>query len=73
MLGLGLTATTINQYGRLDALKQTVDAEKAHAFLEACGGKRLPKPIVNMKVDAVLRTFILDGRLSDEMRTCFKI
>lgn len=69
ILGLGLTAATINAYGRLDALKQTVDLQKAQAFLKDCDGRTLRVPDVHRRVDEVLRTFILNGALAPEIRT----
>ena len=52
---------TINEYGRLDALKATVDKNKAKAYFEAIEGTPIPMFKVNSKVDDLLRRFILSG------------
>ena len=52
---------TINEYGRLDNLKATVDKNKAKAYFEAIEGTSIPMFKVNSKVDDLLRRFILSG------------
>ena len=52
---------TINEYGRLDNLKATVDKNKAKAYFEAIEGTPIPMFKVNSKVDDLLRRFILSG------------
>lgn len=52
---------TINEYGRLDDLKATVDKNKAKAYFEAIEGVSIPMFKVNSKVDDLLRRFILAG------------
>lgn len=52
---------TINEYGRLDGLKATVDKAKAKAYFEAVEGITIPMFKVNSKVDDLLRRFILSG------------
>ena len=39
MMGLGLTKTNINEFGRLDELKKSVDKAKAKAYFEKRGRK----------------------------------
>lgn len=55
------TAQTINDYGKLDRLKQTVDKEKARAYFEKKEGTVVLPHKVNPKFDKVLRDFILNG------------
>lgn len=57
-----LTEGNINEYGRFDALKETVDKGKAKAYFEKHEGRRLPPPKVTMKIDTALREFILDDK-----------
>ena len=67
MMALSVTEDNINEYGRLDALKATVDKAKAKDYLEKVGGKKLPIPMVNIQVDKLLRSFILKGGFDIEM------
>ena len=61
MINLKLTEENINEFGRLDELKKTVDKEKAKAFFEEREKTKLIPPKVNMKTDRMLRTFIITG------------
>ena len=61
MMGLGLTKTNINEFGRLDELKKSVDKAKAKAYFEKKEGVKLIPPKVNQKVDSLLREFIVTG------------
>ena len=66
-MGLKLTASNINEFGRFDELKRTVDKTKAKEYLEIKEGVKLIPPKVNIKMDKLLREFILNGgfELSD--------
>lgn len=57
-----LTEGNINEYGRFDALKDTVDKARAKDYFEKHEGQRLPPPKVTMKIDTALREFILDDK-----------
>ena len=61
MMSLSVTEDNINEYGRLDALKATVDKAKAKEYFESIGGKKLAIPMVNIQADKLLRSFILKG------------
>ena len=61
MMSLGLTESNINEFGRLDELSKTIDKAKAKAYFEAKEGVKLIPPKVNMKMDQLLRSFILSG------------
>ena len=61
MMGLNLIEFNINEFGRLDELKKSVDKQKAKAFFEEKEGVKLIPPKVNMKIDRLLRKFILSG------------
>ena len=56
-----ITEDNINEFGKFDTLKATVDTEKAKAFLEMMEGKPIKKFQINMKIDQMLRRFILEG------------
>ncbi|MBE0440636.1 DEAD/DEAH box helicase family protein [Psychrobacter sp. FME13] len=57
----GATEHNINEFGRFDDLKSTVDKEKAKAYFEAFEGGSITALKANMKVDFTLRAFILNN------------
>ena len=61
LLAQHITEDNINEFGRFDALKATVDKARAKAYFEALTGSKLPIPKVNIKVDNLLRDFIFKG------------
>lgn len=61
LLLLKLTPANINEFGRFDALKETIDKAKARAYFERIEGVKIIPPKVNEKADALLRDFILKG------------
>ena len=67
MMGLNLNEATINEFGRFDELKKSVDKTKANAFFEAYEQTKLIPPKVNMKTDQLLRQFILTGGFEVDM------
>ncbi len=58
---LKVTEANINEFGRFDKLKATVNRTTAKAFLEELEGKTIKPFQINMKLDQVLRRFILEG------------
>lgn len=61
MMTLTVDDATINEYGRLDALKLTVNKAKARAYFETVEDTKIPMSRVNIKVDTLLRKFIKNG------------
>lgn len=61
MMSLRLNQANINEFGRFDDLKKTVDKAKARAYFEKIEGTRIIPPKVSVKVDNLLREFILTG------------
>jgi len=61
ILSLRVTEANINEFGRFDNLKATVDKNKAKQYFDAIEDADLILPKVNMKVDMLLREFILSG------------
>src|SRR5690554_3267877 len=51
----------INRFGRFDALKETVDKDKAKTYFEAQEGTSIPLFRVSMKIDQWLKAFIIKG------------
>lgn len=61
MMSLHLNVSNINEFGRYDELKRTVDKAKARGYFEQIEGTKIIPPKVNVKVDNLLREFILSG------------
>lgn len=61
MMELKLTETNINEFGRLDELKKTIDKVKAKKYFESIEGTKLNPPKVNIRTDKLIRDFILNG------------
>ena len=55
-----VTEANINEFGRFDRLKGTVDRALAKAFIEKLEGSTIKPFQVNMKIDQILRRFILE-------------
>lgn len=56
-----VTESNINEFGRLDVLKATCDMDAAKTYFEGREGKSVPPFRVAMKLDALLREFVLSG------------
>ena len=56
-----VTEANINEFGRLDALKATCDMDAARRYFEEREGAKVPPFKVAMKLDALLREFVLSG------------
>lgn len=61
LMALKVTEMNINEYGRFDELKATVDKTKAKTYLEMLEGHSIFPPKVSMKIDKSLRDFIISG------------
>jgi type I restriction enzyme R subunit len=61
MMNTGVSETTINEYGRFDELKNSVDKAQAKAYFEQQEGGSVSAFKVNMNVGKVLQRFILAG------------
>ena len=61
MMSIHITDANINEFGRFDALKATADKKTAKAYFESVEGKSIIPPKVPMKIDKLLRDFILRG------------
>jgi len=67
LMSLKLNSTNINEFGRYDDLKKTVDKIKAKTYFEKLEGAKIIPPKVNVKVDNLLREFILSGGFEIEL------
>ncbi len=61
ILNANLTTANINEYGRFDNLKASVDMSKAKAYLESKTGKTMSLFAAKQEVTKLLRQFIIDG------------
>ncbi len=61
LMSANITEANLNEYGRFDDLKATVDQQKAKAYFEGLEGKDLPLFRVNIKAANLLKQFILSG------------
>ena len=57
MMSVKVDEANINEFGRLDKLKATADLDKAKAFF----GGDLSLPMVNIRLNKMLREFIISG------------
>lgn len=69
MVALNLNEKNINEFGRLDDLKKTIDMAKAKLFMEALAKKPLIPPLVHRETDKILRKFILSGGADVDLPT----
>ncbi|WP_168407562.1 type I restriction endonuclease subunit R [Acinetobacter indicus] len=61
LMNTQVTVNNINEFGRFDELLATVDKVKAKQYLEAKDGATIPPFKVNIRVDGMLRKFILSN------------
>ena len=61
MLRENITEDNLNEYGRFDALKATVDRDKAQDYFSKIEGETLPPFMVNNRIEKLLTDFILAG------------
>jgi type I restriction enzyme R subunit len=60
MMNTHVTEANLNEYGRFDDLKATIDKQKAQVYFEAREGQSLPAFKVNIKAAGLLKRFILE-------------
>lgn len=56
-----VSESNLNEFGRFDELIRSVDKAKATEYFESIEGKKIPLPKINIRVDKLLRNFILSG------------
>lgn len=61
MMNTNITESNINDYGRFDDLKNTVDKTKAKAYFENLEGTTIPPFKINIRVHKLLKDFIISG------------
>ena len=60
LLSDSIDEKNLNNFGRFDALKETVDKVKAKAYFEKTDGVNIPPFKLNMRIDQYLKHFILE-------------
>ncbi len=61
LLNANVTEANLNDYGRFDDLKNTIDRQKAAAYFEETTDEELSPARVNIKSATLLRNFIFSG------------
>lgn len=61
LIDLGINKSNINDYGRFDELKKTVDRTKAKEYFEKVEAVTLPPFKVNIRIHNLLEKFIIEG------------
>lgn len=61
IMNFGITESNINEYGRFDELKNTVDKNKAKEYFEKLESSAIPPFKINIKVHNLLQNFIICG------------
>jgi type I restriction enzyme, R subunit len=61
LMNTNITEANINEYGRFDELKATVDKQKAKAYFESVEGISIPPFKVNIRTANLLQKFIIEG------------
>lgn len=69
IMSLKLNENNLNEFGRYDELKKTVDKAVAKNYFEKIEGTKIIPPKVNVKVDKLLRDFIINGGYEIQMPT----
>ncbi len=63
LMNTHVTQANLNEFGRFDDLKATVDQKKAKVYFEGLEGKELPLFRVNIRTAKLLQEFIIRGGL----------
>jgi len=64
LLNAHVTEVNLNEYGRFDDLRETVDEEKAKAYFDQIEGKPLPMFKIKIRAAKVLTDFLVRGVFS---------
>ena len=61
LMNAKINDVNLNEYGRFDELKATIDKQKAKTYFEALEGNDIPAFKINIKAADMLRSFIIQG------------
>lgn len=59
-ISYNVTVNNIDEFGRFEKLKQTIDIDVAQRYFEGQEGKPIPRRMIHPKIDRLLRDFILN-------------
>lgn len=68
ILDAHVSSGTLNEYGRFDNLKAATDLTRAEAYFSQLYGKKVSRFAVRLKLDSLLRDFILNDHLPENLR-----
>jgi type I restriction enzyme R subunit len=60
-LSLNVNEQNIDEFGRFEKLKQTINMDIAQRYFEKIEGMEIPRRKIHPKIDKILREFILNG------------
>ena len=63
LINSDIDESNINEFGRFDDLKSTIDIEKAKKYFQEIENREISIFEVNIKVDKLLRKFIITGNI----------
>lgn len=63
LMDIGINKVNINDYGRFDELKNTVNKAKAKEYFEKTEGLTIPAFKVNIRIHNILEKFVIEGGL----------
>ena len=61
LMGAGVNAVSINEYGRFDDLASTIDTERTKTFFASVEGEVTPTFRLRVKAENLLKVFVLSG------------
>ncbi|MDD3418303.1 MAG: HsdR family type I site-specific deoxyribonuclease [Eubacteriales bacterium] len=61
LMNAGVKEANINEYGRFDDLKATVNRDKAKEYFESVEGVTIPSFRLTIKIESLLKDFIING------------
>lgn len=67
LMNANVSEANINEYGRFDELKNSVDKNKAKEYFEKLEGAPIPLFKVNIKIQNLLQKFILTGKVDIDL------
>ena len=67
LMNTNITEANINEYGRFDELKASVDKQKAKVYFEALEDRKIQPFRVNIKIANLLQKFIIEGGFELEL------
>jgi type I restriction enzyme R subunit len=64
-MSLNVNEYNIDEFGRFEKLKQTIDMDTAQRYFEKKEGMEIPRRKIHPKIDKILREFIFNGGVEE--------